>query len=427
MSALPCRNPHCKSYGKPHPNCRCYSGGGEEALAHGGQVNFCSTGLAHHSDCPYYADGGEVKQKSPGHAVSMAAAHHGLLGLLKNVGRASLAEPEKHNKMLHEARGHWQRLHDPVDAMEEPRKTVGVRLANHLAEGKHDKAAEMLHGHPVMGSMHKSKMADAIRELQEPMMSQEPNAEALKSSMDFMHASHRGESAIDDGVRSILYGKETQLEADEILRESLKKHMQELSSDPEKLLDLSGNLAHYMPGHAAQISFTFARAAEYLNKIKPKPVQLAPMNGEIAPNKVAQAAYDRQVHNVAQPLLILDRVRRGTLLPIDVTTMQMVYPELHQAMLEKTTDLVIGAKAEGKAIPYRQRLGIGILMGQPVDFSMKPEAMRAIMMAQKPSQPQAMGPQKKVGRASDVELKQINQTDSMAETPLESRQIDKKK
>lgn len=56
MSYAPCENPNCKSYGKPHPNCRCHGG-----MAKGGLVeHFCSTSRAHKKDCKYFASGGDV-------------------------------------------------------------------------------------------------------------------------------------------------------------------------------------------------------------------------------------------------------------------------------------------------------------------------------------------------------------------------------
>ncbi len=61
-AGLPCLNPHCKSHGKPHPNCRCYSGG--EAYAKGGEVSrlrYCAHGKPHMSDCSY-ARGGVSEQ-----------------------------------------------------------------------------------------------------------------------------------------------------------------------------------------------------------------------------------------------------------------------------------------------------------------------------------------------------------------------------
>lgn len=56
MSFQPCLNPHCKSEGKPHPNCKCYSG-----MAEGGHVKrYCSEAKEHLPGCQYFKDGGEV-------------------------------------------------------------------------------------------------------------------------------------------------------------------------------------------------------------------------------------------------------------------------------------------------------------------------------------------------------------------------------
>lgn len=51
----PCKNPNCHSYGKPHPNCKCY------AMADGGEVShFCLSEKPHDSSCEYFSEGGEV-------------------------------------------------------------------------------------------------------------------------------------------------------------------------------------------------------------------------------------------------------------------------------------------------------------------------------------------------------------------------------
>ena len=66
-NALPCKNPKCKSHGKPHPNCKCYGSAKSfpqrrlEGLAEGGEVGrFCDTCQDHLPDCEYYAGGGDV-------------------------------------------------------------------------------------------------------------------------------------------------------------------------------------------------------------------------------------------------------------------------------------------------------------------------------------------------------------------------------
>lgn len=60
MAYAPCKNTNCQSYGKPHPNCKCYGG-----MADGGIVApFCSESRLHDVKCKYYAEGGEVDQDS---------------------------------------------------------------------------------------------------------------------------------------------------------------------------------------------------------------------------------------------------------------------------------------------------------------------------------------------------------------------------
>jgi len=56
MSAYPCKNPSCSSFGSAHPNCKCYGG-----MAKGGSVeSYCAKDNKHKAGCQYLADGGSV-------------------------------------------------------------------------------------------------------------------------------------------------------------------------------------------------------------------------------------------------------------------------------------------------------------------------------------------------------------------------------
>lgn len=56
MSYAPCKNPSCKSFGTPHPNCHCYV-----EMAEGGHPErYCSSDKPHLAGCQYFKDGGEV-------------------------------------------------------------------------------------------------------------------------------------------------------------------------------------------------------------------------------------------------------------------------------------------------------------------------------------------------------------------------------
>lgn len=105
MSYLPCRNPNCRSYGKPHPNCKC----GPE-MAEGGEVEpFCGQSSDHKSDCEYFSQGGTIGHFDPQHAVAGHLAHGGLVGLLKMDKDRDL---EKYDRTVN--RGH-KSLNDHLD------------------------------------------------------------------------------------------------------------------------------------------------------------------------------------------------------------------------------------------------------------------------------------------------------------------------
>lgn len=65
----PCINPSCKSFGHPHPNCRCYGGkmqpvfnGQQGRYAEGGEVEddqyYCDAQRTHRKECEYFKEGG---------------------------------------------------------------------------------------------------------------------------------------------------------------------------------------------------------------------------------------------------------------------------------------------------------------------------------------------------------------------------------
>ncbi len=75
-AGLPCRNPHCSSEGKPHPNCRCYP----NLMAEGGEVTPRCEGM-HQPDCEHY----QAEPQSDADKIAAAFAHHGAAGTLKPI------------------------------------------------------------------------------------------------------------------------------------------------------------------------------------------------------------------------------------------------------------------------------------------------------------------------------------------------------
>lgn len=396
-------------------------------MAHGGEVHYCSTNRPHLPGCEYFASGGMPKE-DPKIALGHAAAHHGLLGMFKEVGRSRLADPDKHKKILDDAKMHQSRLADR-EAVDEPvKKTMGVRLANHLTQGEYDKAADLMQGHPMMGGMGKGHLSGTLERLSGPIMSNDPHPEALRSSVDYLHSATKGHSALSAKANSILGAKKSEdIAPEDALRDALKGHLDEMQKSPEKMLEVGGDLGHYMPEHATELAAMLTTATEYLSSLKPKPVQMAPLDEPIPADRAATASYDRQIDIAEQPLLVMQHVKDGTLLPQDVKTIETIYPGLYQSMKEKAGEALINAKAKGTEIPYSQKQTMSMLLGEPLDSTLTPQSMQAIIMSQRNQKSESQQQeQKKNDKATEVELKAINRADDMAETPLQSRQIAKK-
>ena len=64
-------------------------------------------------------------------------------------------------------------------------------------------------------------------------------------------------------------------------------------------------------------------------------------------------------------------------------------------MKTQTTGALIDAKTQEKPISYKHRLGLGKLLGHPLDFSASPMASQAIMRANAVAQAPQQQPEKK--------------------------------
>ena len=477
MAYLPCQNPQCSSKGKPHPNCQCYQyltgkdrvdaeragyelpgttkglrlrgvRGGDlgrarragrkvKYMAHGGEVDhFCGYNIPHLPSCEYFALGGPVtpvptsldipEMPDPPSTMGHAAVSHGLLGLLKNVGRAKVSDPEKAARMIQEAREHTTPSDMPTQ------KTMGHKFGDHLQSGRHEEAADLIHGHATMGSTAKSHLPDILAHMAPAILAQEPHPDALKSSAEYLGSAIRGHSALEAHMGTLL-GKpkaSESLKPNREAREQLKKFIDEAHANPQTLLDVGGNIGHYLPNQAGTIGATAAKAVNYFQSIKPVQPKMNPLDKPMPVGRFEESAYNRQIDIAQDPRLLLEHVKTGTIVPQDVTTIKTIFPALYESMCEKASEKLIEAETEGKLVPYSQKVSLSILLGQPLDTTMTPMAAQAILKSAAPqqaenqSQGKAKGPGN--GGVSSTELEAIDKADEMGETKLERRQADRR-
>ncbi len=428
-SNLPCKNPNCKSHGRPHPNCRCYG------MAKGGKVEpFCSTARMHSPGCEYYAEGGDVEAMPepyqaahPAVTLGHAAVTHGLLGILQKMGRQQLSNPDEGARVLHHAKeqqAYRQQPHDVPLA-----KSLGNRLGDAIVDRDHESAAKMLHGNPMVGSASKKNLGHIMGRLGPALLAQESDPNAVRNSADYLNSSLAGESSLNGEVTRMFdkQKKADRMEPNEDHRQAIKDQLEQFQENPQSMLDVGGNIGHYLPDHGAAVGALAATATNYLNSLKPTQSRMSPLDELTPPDPLATQKYDRQLDIAQKPLMVFQHVKDGTLQPQDLNTVRTLYPGLHQAMINKAGKMLIHAKSENKEIPYHQKQSMSMLLGIPLDSTMSPMGMQAIIQANGAAVAQDQAHKaKEKSNATAAQLEVIQKTDSLYETPLERREMNRR-
>lgn len=420
MAYLPCQNPNCRSKGKAHPNCHCYDhihgneknaitrkdpsvqfpgttrgmtrrkkrGGGYKYLARGGEVasdNYCDNGASHHPGCPYFAGGGAVE--IPHEIHDHSASHSGLLGLLSGSSNTKLNTPDQHVPQL-------------LNMNEDTPPP----------------------GHPLVGSMGKENHSNIMAKMSENTAGKHPNPQAFRNSVDFLHSSIKGKDKLSAKINS-LFEKTKPEKISPSVRNGLSEKISELSTSPEKMLDIGGDLGHYMPEQAAQMAESVSGAVQYLTSLKPAGQKPGPLDSTLPVSKYDQIKYERALDIAQDPTLVIDYAKNGVLEDSDVIALNTMYPKLAQAIALKATEFLVDKESKGKKLTMAQKRSFSAILGQPMTFVQGPDAIRAIMQANAGAQSETQNQPKK---ATGVELKQLNKVDTQSANPLQYRQLSRK-
>lgn len=238
-----------------------------------------------------------------------------------------------------------------------------------------------------------------------------------KPAEDFLDHSRHGHKALKS------HADHPEVKKDEV--SALAHHIDAVSANPSSLLDMPG-----LPGleaHSAALAAKAATASNYLEGLKPKPSQAGPMDPVMPPDKHTEQAYRRQLAIAERPLSILSKVKDGTIIPEDMKTLLTLYPELTKSLQNQAFETLVDAKIDGANLSRKHRIGLSFLLGQPLDATMTPQAMQAIMRANAGAQVESQGmPNKRPKEgATAATQKTISKVDDMYKTRLEKIQTGK--
>jgi hypothetical protein len=238
----------------------------------------------------------------------------------------------------------------------------------------------------LMGSLIKPLAKDAPDAVRLGLLkflgsSAEINPGALKSAVDMIQATMKGDSLIARSAKNVFSAGKEVLPASfmpkEADRNRLDKRLKDLQNDPNSAMQIGGNIGHYMPDHGQHITQTVAGAASYLNGLRPGEQRQNPFDTKMKPATYQQAAFNRQLDLAEQPLMIMKHIQDGTVSSQDINTVKTLYPAVYSRLQEKVTHEMMNASSKGISIPYSTRLGLSKLLGQPLDSTMTPQAIQA--------------------------------------------------
>lgn len=187
--------------------------------------------------------------------------------------------------------------------------------------------------------------------------------------------------------------------------ETVDKKAREIQEDPSLILDFNDDLGQVLPEQSFALASASMNALSYLNSKRPTPKQNSPLDKEVQPNKQQMAAYYRTLEIAQNPLVVMKRIKDGSLRSSDVVDLQSMYPDLYNDMMTKIMGAMINYTAKGKRVPFKLQKQLSIFAGQPLDTTLTPQAIQAAQSTYAPKNlPAPQTPQfaPKSGRKSQM-------------------------
>ncbi len=260
--------------------------------------------------------------------------------------------------------------------------------------------------------------------------STETNPGAFKNSVDYLVSALKGEKTMDRLAKGVFTSSlpliSDIIPDDDRLDKLDKKLMKVNTADPNsnerEYASIGGNMNHYIMDHGNSYKALVTNAANYANSMRPSTSKNSPLDKEIPPSKGQKAAYNRLLAIADNPASVLAYLKTGQLTSTDMANLKAMNPAWYDNMSKKLSSEMTNHLAKGESIPYKIRLGVSTFLGQPLDSTMKPQAVQSIMMANSlkgPSQSQG-SPQgrPKTPKATSTAMAKVN---SMYATPNQAR------
>lgn len=177
--------------------------------------------------------------------------------------------------------------------------------------------------------------------------------------------------------------------------EKIKTELQDVTTTPEKALDVLHNSTHDLfvaaPKTASGVQMASLRAAKFLASKLPNQSPLKLLDPKSKPSPADLSKFFKYYEAVNNPTSVLDRLAHGVVTPESIEALHTVYPKLYGEMKSSVMEELTHSVSKGKHIPYRTKVGLSMFLGQDLDSSTTPASIQATQAALA-SQSKSAGP-----------------------------------
>jgi hypothetical protein len=261
------------------------------------------------------------------------------------------------------------------------------------------------------------------------IVTNEPNPTGFKAAVDYAVLAAKGDNLLGKAAQNVFKAEREVLPAsmhpDEKSRLRLNKALVKLRDNPSlQMPHESSDMSHYLVDHNDAMAQASATAAAYINSLRTIGDQKAPLDMPSVPNDPQLAKFNRALGLAEQPLLILDKIKKGTLTAEDVAMVSQMYPALTNRIKSRLMAEMTDYVSKGQVIPYRTRLGLSLFLGQPLDSTLSPAAIQTMqavnaVSTQRQAQQQAM-PSAPKGTPSSPALQKMP---NLYQTPAQAKEL----
>lgn len=261
--------------------------------------------------------------------------------------------------------------------------------------------------------------------LAKPLMSLASHPGAFKEVSEYGASVAKGERLLNKGIRNVFEDDKDVIHPSQMPTDKdtakLDKILNGLRVNANALLDMGGNIGHYLPNHMAPMTAMASNTAQFLNSQRPQTTPDMPLDSHIKAAPYQANDYNRLLKLAQQPLMALDMMKKGTLNHHDVQAIQTMYPQLYGKMVQKLTSEIVNHKDKSKLIPYKTRMGLSLFVGQPLDTTMTQPSIMATQIGKSSAQSSqsVSQPQKPPSGSS---TKELTKAPAANRTPSQARQ-----